>query len=127
MSRLGDACVGLIFCLSTACGRAKDDKTGLHAKAGASGDAPDATPPGQYWLALINEQVELVRFDDDSPPTSISLADSELAATVAFTGDGKRLAFAVRTGAWTEQGAWDVQVVSAPDGERCRVPGVCPA
>jgi len=131
MSRLGDPFLCFILCLSAACGRTRDNDAGLSAKAGASGDTPDATTsdtpdtavPGQRWLALINEHVELVRFDDDSPPTATTLADSGREATATFAGDGKRLAFAVKT----EQGAWEVQLASAPDGEMLKaawhVPG----
>src|SRR6187431_83826 len=139
MSRLRDPFLCFILCLSAACGRTGDNEAGLSAKAGASGDTPDATTndtpdattsdtpdaaaPGQRWLALINEHVELVRFDDDSPPTATTLADSGREATATFAGDGKRLAFAVKT----EQGAWEVQLASAPDGEMLKaawhVPG----
>ncbi|MET0795465.1 MAG: hypothetical protein ABW061_28360 [Polyangiaceae bacterium] len=61
--------------------------------------------------------MELVRFDDDSPPTSTSLSDAGSGATAAFTEDGKRLAFAVMS----TPGVWEVRVASTPDGEKLDV------
>lgn len=93
--------------LCAACGRARDDAPEVNGSAGGWTDEPDGAP-GTHWLALLNENVELIRFDDDSPPRHVIVAPllpGDVSA--AFSDDGKELSYA-------QQG--ELHVVSAPDG-----------
>ncbi len=101
-----------LLALCAACGHVRNDTPGPNGSAGAWTDAPDGEP-GTHWLALLNDHVELVRFDENSPPTRVIVADSLQPGlvTAAFSDDGKQLAYAS-----PQAGTWELHVVSAPIG-----------
>jgi len=114
MPRLGNAVWCSLLCLATACGRTRDEAPVSPGVAGGANGPSDASVPvlGQHVLALINEQVQLVHFDDPSSPITMTVPDSQGATSVAFTNDGTGLAYAVGA----VQGPWQVRTASTLDG-----------
>lgn len=102
-----------LLCFAAACGRTRDEAPLPFAGAGAFNPPADASAPGRHCLALINEQVQIVHFDEPSSPITTTVSDSQGASSVAFTNDGARLAYAVGT----EQGPWQVSAASVLSGE----------